>query len=105
MHISLKSARQEEKKQKEEFQKSEDDVKALQSVGQTIGEVLRQLTPESCLFTTFYQWYMSAVIIKVSSGPRYVTGCRSKVDRSKLVPTTRVALDSTVCRLGVRDHT
>lgn len=37
----------------------------------------------------------SAVIVKSSNGPRYVVGCRSKVDREKLVPNTRVALDVT----------
>ena len=36
-----------------------------------------------------------AVIVKASSGPRYVVGCRSKVDKEKLVASTRVALDMT----------
>src|SRR5271154_58232 len=36
-----------------------------------------------------------AVIVKASSGPRYVVGCRSKVDKSKLKQSTRVALDMT----------
>lgn len=36
-----------------------------------------------------------AVIVKSSSGPRYVVGCRSKVDKAKLTPNTRVALDVT----------
>ena len=36
-----------------------------------------------------------AVIVKASSGPRYVVGCRTKVDESKLVAGTRVALDMT----------
>lgn len=31
-----------------DFEKSEDDIKALQSVGQIIGEVLRQLPDERC---------------------------------------------------------
>jgi ATP-dependent 26S proteasome regulatory subunit len=31
-----------------EYDKSEDDIKALQSVGQMIGEVLKQLTEEKC---------------------------------------------------------
>ena len=31
-----------------EYQKTEDDLKALQSVGQIIGEVLRQLDEERC---------------------------------------------------------
>lgn len=37
----------------------------------------------------------SAVIVKASSGPRYVVGCRSKVDKAKLKQGTRVALDMT----------
>ena len=36
-----------------------------------------------------------AVIVKASSGPRYVVGCRSKVDKAKLTAGTRVALDMT----------
>ena len=30
------------------YERSEDDLKALQSVGQIIGEVLRQLTEDKC---------------------------------------------------------
>lgn len=37
----------------------------------------------------------NAVIVKASSGPRYVVGCRSKVDKAKLKQGTRVALDMT----------
>lgn len=33
--------------------------------------------------------------MKASSGPRYVVGCRAKVDKAKLTPGTRVALDMT----------
>jgi 26S proteasome regulatory subunit T4 len=51
-------------------------------VGQMIGEVLRQLDDER-------------FIVKTSSGPRYVVGCRRKVDREKLKVGTRVALDMT----------
>ena len=36
---------------KKEFDKTEDDLKALQSVGQIIGEVLRQLDAERCELT------------------------------------------------------
>ena len=35
------------------------------------------------------------VIVKASSGPRYVVGCRTKVDKEKLIQGTRVALDMT----------
>ena len=65
-----------------EFDKSEDELKALQSVGQIIGEVLRQLDEER-------------YIVKASSGPRYVVGVRSKLDKLKLVSGARVALDMT----------
>ncbi|KAJ3359834.1 26S protease regulatory subunit 10B [Allomyces macrogynus ATCC 38327] len=65
-----------------EYTKTEDDIKALQTVGQIIGEVLKQLDEEK-------------FIVKASSGPRYVVGCRAKVDKTKLTPSTRVALDMT----------
>ncbi|KAI4388455.1 hypothetical protein MLD38_000777 [Melastoma candidum] len=67
---------------KKEFNKTEDDLKSLQSVGQIIGEVLRPLDNER-------------LIVKASSGPRYVVGCRSKVDKEKLTAGTRVVLDMT----------
>mmetsp|Transcript_13713 Transcript_13713/g.33649 ORF Transcript_13713/g.33649 Transcript_13713/m.33649 type:complete len:403 (-) Transcript_13713:75-1283(-) len=65
-----------------EFDKTEDDLKALQSVGQIIGELLRQLDAER-------------YIVKASSGPRYVVGCRNKVKTDALKPGTRVTLDMT----------
>ena len=40
--------REDFKTQKRAYDKSEDDLKALQSVGQIIGEVLRQLDDEKC---------------------------------------------------------
>ncbi|WIA19553.1 hypothetical protein OEZ85_005495 [Tetradesmus obliquus] len=70
------------KELRKDYDKTEDDLKALQSVGQIIGEVLRQLDEER-------------FIVKASSGPRYVVGCRAKVDKAKLASGTRVALDMT----------
>ncbi len=35
------------------------------------------------------------VIVKASSGPRYVVGCRTTLDKSKLVQHARVSLDMT----------
>ncbi|CAI9106341.1 OLC1v1005471C1 [Oldenlandia corymbosa var. corymbosa] len=67
---------------KKEYAKTEDDLKSLQSVGQIIGEVLRPLDNER-------------LIVKASSGPRYVVGCRNKVDKEKLTAGTRVVLDMT----------
>lgn len=39
--------------------------------------------------------HIQSVIVKASSGPRYVVGCRNKVDKAKLTSGTRVALDMT----------
>ncbi|ORY02424.1 26S protease regulatory subunit 10B [Basidiobolus meristosporus CBS 931.73] len=70
------------RKLEKDYEKTEDDIKALQSVGQIIGEVLKQLDDER-------------FIVKASSGPRYVVGCRNKVDKDNLKQGTRVALDMT----------
>ena len=78
----LKQLRLDIKDLQREYDQTEDSIKALQSVGQIIGEVLKQLDEER-------------FIVKASSGPRYVVGCRSKVDRAKLKQGTRVALDMT----------
>ncbi|KAI9826511.1 MAG: 26S proteasome subunit rpt4 [Phylliscum demangeonii] len=78
----LKTVRLEIKALQQDYDKTEDNLKALQSVGQIIGEVLKQLDDER-------------FIVKASSGPRYVVGCRSKVDKTKLKQNTRVTLDMT----------
>lgn len=44
----VRSLRDDVKTAKVEYDKTEDDLKALQSVGQIIGEVLRQLDDERC---------------------------------------------------------
>ena len=72
----LKALRQKVKDSQREFQKTEDDLRALQSVGQIIGEVLRELSADK-------------YIVKASSGPRYVVGRRRKVDRAALKVGTR----------------
>ncbi|GAB1609599.1 26S proteasome regulatory subunit 10B [Argonauta hians] len=78
----LKQSREELKELTKQYDKSENDLKALQSVGQIVGEVLKQLTEEK-------------FIVKATNGPRYVVGCRRQLDKTKLRPGTRVALDMT----------
>uniref|UniRef100_H2ZJ22 26S proteasome regulatory subunit 10B n=2 Tax=Ciona savignyi TaxID=51511 RepID=H2ZJ22_CIOSA len=78
----LKGLREDLKKKTKDYDKSENDLKALQSVGQIVGEILKQLTEEK-------------FIVKATNGPRYVVGCRRQVDKAKLKPGTRVALDMT----------
>ena len=47
--INLGSVREELKELSKTYEKSEDDLKSLQSgVGQLVGEVLRQLTEDKC---------------------------------------------------------
>lgn len=82
METKVASLRNDLKEAQKNYDKSEDDLKALQSVGQIVGEVLRQLDEEK-------------FIVKASSGPRYVVGCRNKVNKKSLKPGTRVALDMT----------
>jgi 26S proteasome regulatory subunit T4 len=78
----VRALREEFKQLTADYEKSEEDLKSLQSVGQSIGEVLRQLDDDK-------------FIVKTSSGPRWVVGCRSKLDKAKLKPGTRVTLDMT----------
>ena len=67
---------------RKEYDKTEDHMKAQQSIGQICGEVLQMLNPEK-------------FIVKASSGPRFVVGVRSKIEKHLLKAGTRVALDMT----------
>lgn len=78
----VRQLRSEMRDLQKDYDKSEDELRALQSVGQIIGEVLRQLDDER-------------YIVKASSGPRYVVGVRGKLEKTKLTSGTRVALDMT----------
>lgn len=80
--ISVKKLRQDVKDLVKEYNRTEEDLKAIQSVGMLIGDVLKQMDDER-------------FIVKASSGPRYVVGCRTRLDKKKLKQGTRVALDMT----------
>ncbi|KAI8903576.1 26S protease regulatory subunit 10B [Gorgonomyces haynaldii] len=82
MEAKVKSLRMGLREMEKDYLKSEDDIKALQSVGQIIGEVLKQLDPKR-------------YIVKATNGPRYVVGCRTRIDKDKLKQGTRVSLDMT----------
>lgn len=51
MNVSVRESLKEVTKQ---YEKSENDLKALQSVGQIVGEVLKQLTEDKCIIYLFY---------------------------------------------------
>ena len=82
LEIKVKKFNQQFRELEKQLQKSEDDLKAVQNSGQVVGEVLKRLDDDH-------------YIVKISSGPRYVVGCRSKVDKTKLVPGARTAHDIT----------
>jgi 26S proteasome regulatory subunit T4 len=64
------------------YDKTENDIKALQLVGQIIGEVLKQLDDER-------------FIVKALLGPRYIVGCRNAIKKAELKNGVRVLLDMT----------
>ncbi len=74
--------------------RTEEDLKALQSVGQIIGNFIVMFAFMSC--ESSKPWHLSGellrqldeerYIVKASSGPRYVVGCRNKVKRDLLKP-------------------
>lgn len=76
----LKAKALEREQSKIEFDKTEKYLKNLESIAHLVGEVLQKLTDEK-------------IMVKAASGPRYVVGCRPKIDKSKLKPGTRVTLD------------
>ena len=76
----LLKLRDEKKNLQNEFQKSEDRMKALLSIGHLIGEVLRQVDDEK-------------YIVKGSSGARYLVGAKKSIDSERLKVGARVALD------------
>ncbi|SCU82542.1 LADA_0C06150g1_1 [Lachancea dasiensis] len=78
----LKSKRQGIRDMEREYERTETDIKALQSIGQLVGEVMKELSEEK-------------YIVKASSGPRYIVGVRNSVDRQKLKKGVRVTLDIT----------
>ncbi|VDM64872.1 unnamed protein product [Angiostrongylus costaricensis] len=78
----LKLLRKKEGELQKALEKSENDIKSLHSVGQIVGEVLKQLAEEK-------------FIVKTTNGPRYVVGCRRSINKEQLKPGTRVALDVT----------
>jgi len=78
--------------QQKAYDQSEEDLKAIQSVGQIIGEVLKQLDDERCesrhpnIFSVIL-WadrVISTVIVKASSGPRYIVSYRPTLPVAKV---------------------
>jgi len=67
---------------KKKLDQTDNYLKNIESIGQPIGEVLQILGEDR-------------ILIKAATGPRYIVGCRPKIDKSKLKIGTRIALDAT----------
>lgn len=70
-------------------EKSERDLKTIQTTGQIIAEVLKNIDGEK-------------FVIKLDHGPRYVVNCKKAIDRAKLKVGTRITLDFstlTICNV------
>lgn len=52
----------------------------MSTVGQYIAEVLKKVTEDK-------------YIIKTAHGPRYLVGCRTKLDKNKLVTGARISIE------------
>ncbi|KAI1718881.1 ATPase family associated with various cellular activities (AAA) domain-containing protein [Ditylenchus destructor] len=82
MEQRLEDLRKKRNEIDETFQKSEKHVKSLNTVGQVVGEILKQ-------------WDDERFIIKATNGPRYVVGCRASMYKKNLKQGTRISLDLT----------
>lgn len=67
---------------KKKFEKSEKNLKAIQSIGLMVGDILKKISDDK-------------YIVKTSQGPRYVVTCVDDIDRTSLIEGSRVALDIT----------
>jgi 26S proteasome regulatory subunit T4 len=82
LEVRIKEMKQQIKSAEKELGLTEMYIKSVQNSGMVMGEVLKRLTEDS-------------YIVKLSSGPRYVVGCRSSVPKDKLTPGARTAHDIT----------
>lgn len=80
LNNELKRIQKEISVKEERIERQEQLMKNVQLMGQNIGEVLKQLDENRFL-------------IKSNSGPRYIVGCRTGMDKKKLRSGTRIALD------------
>ena len=77
----LKNKKNEKRNLMNDLEKTEDHLKAIQSVGLFTGEVISAKSDEKYL-------------VKLSTGPRYVVGVRTNINQASLKTGTRVTLDT-----------
>ena len=72
------------------YEKTENYLKSIESIGQLVGEVIQKITEDK-------------IMVKAASGPRYIVGCRPKIDKQKLKPGVRISLDMTTYNMLAED--
>ena len=82
MQERVKNMKLQIEEKRKTFDKTENYLKNIESIGQLVGEVIQKLTEDK-------------IMVKAASGPRYIVGCRPKIDKSKLKPGVRITLDMT----------
>ena len=71
--LQMQNDRDEKKKM---LERTENYIKNLECIGNPVGYVLQKISDEK-------------IIVKAASGPRYVVGCRPKINTADLKPGTR----------------
>ena len=82
MEAKLKKLRMDIKGLQNDYETTEDNIKALQSVGQIIGEVLKQLDDERCrLLQLAHETFFANILFKSLSKPPQDRDTWSVADR------------------------
>ncbi len=82
MQEKVKNMKLQIEEKRKMFDRTENYLKSIESIGQLVGEVIQKITEDK-------------IMVKAASGPRYIVGCRPKIDKSKLKPGVRISLDMT----------
>lgn len=80
VNAELKKILEETKELEKQSDKMKNELKTLESDGKIVGEVVKQLNAKK-------------FIVKATNEQRYTASCSRQLDKSKLKPGTRVALD------------
>jgi len=76
----VKNTRKANETIRKEIEQKEEAMNNMSTVGQYIAEVLKKVTEDK-------------YIIKTAHGPRYLVGCRTKLDKNKLVTGARISIE------------
>ena len=108
----VRTLREQVKQAKKEYDKTEEDLKALQSVGQIIAEVLRQLDEERCEFMTslapicaaFLHFICEfAVLVRISNTIQTYMLISSTFNRAAMASKAHLIISASLCARSHRE--